>query len=110
GGQLRGEPDQDCPFLLGHESGSAQACGKVSRLIVAAGLPPDSFAAPGEVVPLPDDQPVEFCSCYPDVTRAADVAAVTADGSQQRPVPLVPDPGGRPGLHSSHLPVIDGQQ
>jgi hypothetical protein len=52
-GQLRGEPDQDRPLLLGNKSRGAQACGEVSRLVVGAGLPPDGFAAPGEVVPLP---------------------------------------------------------
>ena len=97
-GQLRGEPDQNRVRLPGNESRGAQACGEVSRLIVSAGLPPDGFAAPGEVVPLLGDQPVEFRSCHPDVTRAGDVAAVPADASQQRPVPLVPDPSGRLGL------------
>jgi hypothetical protein len=86
GGQLRGETEQDCPLLMGSKSRGAQTCGQVSRLIVKAGLPPDGFAAPGEVVPLPGDQPVEFCSCYPAVTRAGDVTAVPADAS----------PGGRP--------------
>ena len=85
GGQLRGEPDQDRPLLPGHESRGAQACGEVSRLIVGAGLPPDRFSAPGEVVPLPGDQPVEFCSCYPEVTRAGDVAAVPAPARSRGP-------------------------
>jgi hypothetical protein len=98
GGQLRGEPDQDCLLLLGNESRGAQACGEVSRLVVGAGMPPDCLAAPGEVVPLPGDQPVEFCSGYSEFTLAEDVAAVPADDPQQRPVPLISHPSGRLGL------------
>jgi hypothetical protein len=94
----------------GNESRGTQARGQVSRLVVGAGLPGDCLAASGEVVPLPGDQPVEIGSCHPNVTRAGDVAAAHADGSQKRAVPLIPDPSGRLGLQSPHLLVIDREQ
>ena len=42
--------------------------------------------------------------------RVCHPTASPRPASQQRPVPLVPDPSGRLGLYSSHVLVIDGQQ
>ena len=110
-GQLRGEPDQNRVSLPRNESRGAQACGEVGRLVVRVGRPPDGLTARGEVVPLPGDQPVEFCAGYSHVARAADVPAVPAGHPQQRPVPLIPHPSARLGLYcSSHVLVIGGEQ
>jgi hypothetical protein len=75
-----------------------------------AGLPLNRLTSFGEVVALPNDQPVKVDTAQPDVARADDETTEVPHHSQERCVPFTSHSGREYRGHSSHLCVIRGQQ